>query len=101
VNSWLEQALCAHTDPAPFITPTRYEEAKQVCALCPVIAECSEWAITTHEPRYVWGGLTPTERRPARSERARQVRAQAGAEDQPAVRAQSVGRASAGKPASG
>jgi len=95
VNSWLERALCAHTDPTPFITPTRYEEAKQVCALCPVITECREWAITTHEPRYVWGGLTPTERRAARSQRARQVRAQAGAEDQ------SAGRASAGRSASG
>jgi len=95
VNSWLERALCAHTDPTPFITPTRYEEAKQVCALCPVITECREWAITTHEPRYVWGGLTPTERRAARSQRARQIRAQAGAEDQ------SAGRASAGRSASG
>ena len=42
MNSWLERALCAHTDPTPFITPTRYEEAKQVCSLCPVIAECRE-----------------------------------------------------------
>jgi len=65
-----------------------------VCSLCPVIAECREWAITTNEPRYVWGGLTPVERRAARSQRAQQVRAQSAAE------AQSTGRASAGRPAS-
>ena len=94
MNSWLERALCAHTDPTPFITPTRYEEAKQVCSLCPVIAECREWAITTNEPRYVWGGPTPVERRAARSQRAQQVRAQS------AARAQSAGTASAGKSAS-
>ncbi len=66
MNSWLERALCAHTDPTPFITPTRYEEAKQVCALCPVIAECREWAITTPRAPLRLGRPDPggTPRRP-------------------------------------
>lgn len=37
--------------------------AKQVCAGCPVIGPCREFALATKEPHGVWGGLDPTQRR--------------------------------------
>ncbi len=36
--------------------------AKAICATCPVLAECREWAIV-HERFGIWGGLTERERR--------------------------------------
>jgi WhiB family redox-sensing transcriptional regulator len=42
---------------------TDEERAKEVCSLCPVQAECLEFALV-HEERYgIWGGTTPDERR--------------------------------------
>ena len=41
----------------------RERRAKQVCASCPVRAECLEHAITLDERYGVWGGLTQDERR--------------------------------------
>ena len=34
-----------------------------MCATCPVIINCREHALATHEPYGVWGGLTEEERR--------------------------------------
>jgi WhiB family redox-sensing transcriptional regulator len=39
------------------------EEAKQVCAVCPVTADCLSWALRAGEPAGIWGGTTPEERR--------------------------------------
>ena len=39
------------------------EEAKSICALCPVRQACLEFALTTREKHGVWGGLTERERR--------------------------------------
>jgi WhiB family redox-sensing transcriptional regulator len=39
------------------------EEAKQVCAVCPVTADCLSWALRAGEPAGIWGGTTPDERR--------------------------------------
>ena len=36
--------------------------AKAVCANCPVIKECLDWALSVGEPYGVWGGLTVAER---------------------------------------
>ena len=38
-------------------------QAKQVCAACPVRAECLDYALRVNEPLGVWGGLDPIERR--------------------------------------
>ena len=40
----------------------REREAKQVCAQCPVIASCRNWALVAREPYGVWGGLSAEER---------------------------------------
>ena len=39
------------------------EEAKEVCAGCPVRQPCLEWALQDRERFGVWGGLTERERR--------------------------------------
>jgi WhiB family redox-sensing transcriptional regulator len=47
--------------------------AKQVCACCPVKAQCLEFALQTRQDAGIWGGLDEDERRMLR--RARQARA--------------------------
>ncbi len=37
--------------------------AKAVCAACPVVAECLEYAISVREKDGIWGGATERERR--------------------------------------
>lgn len=37
--------------------------AKQICATCPVLRECRDYALTNNEPHGVWGGLSLMERR--------------------------------------
>lgn len=41
----------------------REQEAKEVCARCPVRTECLGHALRVQEPYGVWGGLTEDERR--------------------------------------
>ena len=52
--------------------------AKAICANCPVISECLNWAMSVGEPNGVWGGLTTDERselsRTERSELSRTER---------------------------
>jgi len=38
------------------------EDAKRLCAVCPVREACRDHAIATGETDGVWGGLTPDER---------------------------------------
>ncbi|WP_051848752.1 MULTISPECIES: WhiB family transcriptional regulator [unclassified Streptomyces] len=47
-------------------TELHAREARLLCAACPVRAACADWAINTSQPRGIWGGLTPAERRAAR-----------------------------------
>jgi WhiB family redox-sensing transcriptional regulator len=73
VPDWHEDAACSGMDETVFFPPTeigplgaaRVEQAKQVCAGCPVQAACLAEAMT-REPasaRYgVFGGLSATER---------------------------------------
>ncbi|NMO93513.1 WhiB family transcriptional regulator [Actinomycetospora sp. TBRC 11914] len=73
VPDWHEDAACAGMDETVFFPPTetgllgaaRVEQAKQVCAGCPVQAACLAEAMTREPPlaRYgVFGGLSATER---------------------------------------
>ncbi len=41
----------------------RTARAKKVCSKCPVMTVCREFALSTHEPFGVWGGLSEAERR--------------------------------------
>ena len=48
---------------------TEARQAKSVCAGCPVLEECMEYAVADPELSGVWGGTTSRERREIRRER--------------------------------
>lgn len=69
--NWQMRASCRDLDASMFFHPerergpsrTRREQrAKQVCAACPVRAQCREHALSVREPYGVWGGLSESER---------------------------------------
>jgi WhiB family transcriptional regulator, redox-sensing transcriptional regulator len=61
---FFDEAACKGTDTAVFfpVSETFAGEAKEICAACPVAGQCLEYAIETHQPDGVWGGLTAVER---------------------------------------
>jgi WhiB family redox-sensing transcriptional regulator len=63
--SWQDRSLCAQTDPEEFFPEkggtTRH--AKAICAVCPVQAECLDYAIANDERFGIFGGLSERERR--------------------------------------
>lgn len=91
VGDWRARAACRGVDPETFFPvaasgPVReqlVEQAKQVCAVCPVRARCLDWALD-ELPHGVAGGLSEAERaevrrtRPASAPR-RVLRVPAGA----------------------
>lgn len=65
---WRDDASCRQTDPEIFFPvgvggQRQEEDAKRVCAGCPVRAECLTWALETGQYTGVWGGLGEDERR--------------------------------------
>ena len=66
-NHWRQYARCLGADPELFYPPPESddgaEEAKAICAVCPVREPCLEHAITAREKQGVWGGLDERERR--------------------------------------
>ena len=65
-GEWVNQALCAQTDPELFFNDGNqfaYATAVQICSGCPVINDCLDYAINNRIDDGVWGGLTPTQRR--------------------------------------
>ncbi len=68
---WQIGAACRGSDTAAFYHPEnergpsrarRETAAKAVCAQCPVIQSCLQWALAAREPYGVWGGLSVEER---------------------------------------
>lgn len=73
---WWDQAACLDIDPELFFPLGRSpqarrqtEEAKAVCRRCPVIKECLQCALDTHQEFGVWGGMSDEERRNIRRSR--------------------------------
>ena len=64
-RGFLEDALCAQTDPEAFFPEKggSTREAKRVCQSCDVRAECLEYALAHDERFGIWGGLSERERR--------------------------------------
>ena len=69
---WQRHAACRGMDLTGFFHPDgergarrreRVAGAKQVCADCPVITQCCDWARQVEEPYGVWGGESEDERR--------------------------------------
>lgn len=61
---WVHAAACRGLDPTIFYPATDEEadEAKEICAACPVQSDCLEHAIGHREHNGVWGGATERER---------------------------------------
>ncbi len=64
---WFDHAACRGLDVALF-HPDRgdyrgEQQARAVCAHCPVQARCLAHALTHHEPHGIWGGTSARERR--------------------------------------
>lgn len=53
----------------------REERAKQVCRVCPVVAECLEEALRDPGQHGIWAGLSPEDRASLRRQRLREARA--------------------------
>ncbi|WP_082015074.1 WhiB family transcriptional regulator [Streptacidiphilus jiangxiensis] len=87
---WQERAACVGLDTRLFFHPSgergegyeaREQAAKDVCAACPVLRQCRDYALDAWEPYGVWGGLGEHERldllrrrRAARSRRGHEKR---------------------------
>src|SRR6185295_19090828 len=63
-TDFFEDAACQGADTSVFfaVSDTYADEAKAICATCPVAEQCLEYAIATHQADGVWGGLTALER---------------------------------------
>jgi WhiB family transcriptional regulator, redox-sensing transcriptional regulator len=79
-NPWHTGAACRRDEVGLFFAPSkeptaarlsREDQAKQVCARCPVLLECREHALAQPAPYGVWGGLTAAERRVVLARRRR------------------------------
>lgn len=86
-KEWEHHARCRTEDPGLFFGPTGFESkherqvreraAKAVCATCPAITACRNYALETGEAYGVWGGLGETDRRAVIAEGGRQLAARA------------------------
>jgi WhiB family redox-sensing transcriptional regulator len=65
---WSDLAACAEYDTEFFFPPkgVSARKAKAVCASCPVVSECREFALAVPEEHGVWGNTTPEERKALR-----------------------------------
>lgn len=73
---WQLHAACRDHDNNLFFHPEherglarehRAQQAKELCARCPVQRACLRHALAVDEPYGVWGGYTPNERRQLRT----------------------------------
>ncbi len=66
-SSWWQDAECRGVDPEVFHPDPEIKgsdaEAKTICASCPAIEPCLEYALSVREKQGIWGGLTEIERR--------------------------------------
>ena len=64
-QQWRSKAACQGLDPEIFypLDDEDTDEAKAVCATCPVRESCLEHALGYREKEGVWGGATERERR--------------------------------------
>lgn len=73
VPSWVTDGLCGQTDPDVFHPGKGCSNraAKAVCARCPVLDSCRDYALTHPDVDGIWGATTRLERqRIRRQERA-------------------------------
>lgn len=81
LGEWEAYAACRET-PLPLFFPTRGDSEtpafiRRFCNLCPVKAECLEYALQQRERHGIWGGTTEKERRALQALRRRGVSVEA------------------------
>ncbi|MFF0488702.1 WhiB family transcriptional regulator [Nocardia sp. NPDC003482] len=61
---WQLRAACRTHDVNVFYTGDESDTAaaKRLCARCPSLVRCRDYALNAHEAHGIWGGLTPAER---------------------------------------
>jgi WhiB family transcriptional regulator, redox-sensing transcriptional regulator len=72
-DQWRDRASCSRINAVYFFPPGHFERkpekddrenhARELCASCPVRAECLEHALAIGETHGIWGGLNELERR--------------------------------------
>lgn len=77
--AWKAEARCAGVDPELFFSEKSesLDDARAVCALCPVQPECLEYALAGAEKHGLWGGKSERQRRTLRAARFRAQRKEA------------------------
>jgi WhiB family transcriptional regulator, redox-sensing transcriptional regulator len=72
VADWRARAACSGY-PNTLFFPTsdgaddaNVERAKAVCAVCPVVEDCLEYALETNQRAGIWGGTSEQERKSLR-----------------------------------
>ncbi|MEV5875211.1 WhiB family transcriptional regulator [Streptomyces sp. NPDC052101] len=70
MDHWRDHAACRDEDPDLFFpvgttgpAQVQTEQAKAVCAHCPVREPCLDWALGTGQSMGIWAGTTELERR--------------------------------------
>jgi len=63
--SWRRRSACRGLDPDIFypVAEDDADEARAVCAVCPVREACLEYALAARERDGIWGGASERERR--------------------------------------
>ena len=69
-TNWREKSACRDSEPTLFfpigttgLAVEQIEEAKGICADCPVTEDCLQYALQTNQEAGVWGGYAEDERR--------------------------------------
>ncbi len=62
---WAAYAACRSADPDLFFPGSDAEarHALRICATCPVVEDCLDYALMARERYGIWGGTTERERR--------------------------------------
>lgn len=65
IQPWMQDAVCARSDPEEFYPEVggSNRRAKAMCATCPAMDLCLQWATDNDEQYGVFGGLSADERR--------------------------------------
>ena len=84
-QDWEIQARCRGDDAALFFGPNRFEPkrdrlvreaaAKAICAGCPAVAACRDYALSQGELYGVWGGLGEADLRALQVDQGQPIRA--------------------------
>ena len=64
-HEWMQASACRHYPPAAFFPSdgVGVDEARKICATCPVQEPCLEYALANRIEHGVWGGCSERERR--------------------------------------